>query len=212
MKQEQKEGKELLPDKKKFLKNGLVLDSIGEGGIVEYVSSEDLRFWRDIGPHFMSTYTLIFMHLFFYFTGNLGVPLFFSLCRVFYHIIAGNEKQVHKRNVARKTEKLFMEDKRFAIPMATCQLMGLFTWIWCLCLFSDDVKFNLNYFSNYRPTTWPQLLMFFFCLGFMSSIETSCAHELIHRREWYNKYLGMFSFSKIFYLHFRDVHVQSHHK
>lgn len=92
MKQEQKEGKELLPDKKKFLKNGLVLDSIGEGGIVEYVSSEDLRFWRDIGPHFMSTYTLIFMHLFFYFTGNLGVPLFFSLCRVFYHIIAGNEK------------------------------------------------------------------------------------------------------------------------
>jgi len=54
--------------------------------------------------------------------------------------------------------------------------------------------------------------MFFFNLGFLSSIETSCAHELIHRREYYNKYLGMFSFSKIFYLHFKDVHVYSHHK
>lgn len=49
-------------------------------------------------------------------------------------------------------------------------------------------------------------------VGFMSSIETSCAHELIHRRESLAKYLGMFSYSKIFYLHFKDVHVMSHHK
>ena len=89
--------------------------------------------------------------------------------------------------------------------------MGMFTWLWCLCLFSDDVKFD-SYYFNMRPVTVPQLLMFFFMLGFLSSIETSCAHELIHKKEAYNKYLGMFSFSKIFYLHFKDVHVMSHHK
>ena len=49
-------------------------------------------------------------------------------------------------------------------------------------------------------------------MGFMSSIETSCAHELIHRRDAFSKYMGMFSFSKIFYIHFKDVHVQTHHK
>lgn len=125
-----------------LLKNGMVLDSYGEGGIVENVSATELRFWRDIGPHFMSTFTFMFVHLFFYLTGNFAVPMFLSLCRVFIHIATDNEKHLHKRNVAKKTEKMFMDDKRFAIPMATCQLAGLFTWVWCLCLFSDDVKFE----------------------------------------------------------------------
>lgn len=189
----------------------MVLDGYGEGGIVEIVDADELKFWRDIGPHFMSTWVFIFIHVFFYFTGNMAVPLFFSLCRVAFHIILNNEKEIHKRNVTRKTERMFIEDSRFAIPMVTCQLAGLFTWVWVLCLFSDDVKFESYYFSM-RPTTWPQLGMFFFMMGFMSSIETSCAHELIHRREAYAKYLGMFSFSKIFYIHFKDVHVYSHHK
>lgn len=132
---------------KTFLKNGMVLDSYGEGGVVEVVDADELKFWRDIGPHFMSTWVFIFIHVFFYLTGNMAVPLFFTLCRVAYHIILDNEKDIHKRNVTRKTEKMFLDDKRFAIPMVTCQVAGLFTWVWVLCIFSDDVKFNNYYFS-----------------------------------------------------------------
>ena len=49
-------------------------------------------------------------------------------------------------------------------------------------------------------------------IGFLSAIETLAAHELIHKRENYNKYLGLLSLSKIFYCHFKDEHVQGHHK
>jgi alkane 1-monooxygenase len=190
----------------------MVLDSYGEGGIIENVATDKLDFYRDIGPHFMSTWVMIVVHVFYYFTGNMAVMMFGAMLRVAVTLFNDNEKNLHKRNVARKTEKMFMDDQRFAIPMITCQIGGLFTWIWVLCIFSDDVKFDNYYFSQLRPRTWPQLAVFFFNIGFLSSIETSCAHELIHRRENYAKYIGMFSFSKIFYLHFKDVHVASHHK
>lgn len=138
---------------KPVLKNGLVVDSYGEGGIVQNVDTDKLHFWRDIGPHFMSTWVFIGIHVFFFFTGNMAVPLFLSLLRVAAHIILDDENMINRRNVTRKTEKLFMEDKRFAIPMVTCQLGGLVTWIWVLCLFSDDVKFD-SAWLNMRPDTW----------------------------------------------------------
>lgn len=63
-----------------------------------------------------------------------------------------------------------------------------------------------------KPKTWSQWLLFLYLYGFISAVDTQCGHELIHRREWYNKALGMFANSKIFYTHFKDEHVQGHHK
>lgn len=63
-----------------------------------------------------------------------------------------------------------------------------------------------------RPKTWVQWGFYHFVFGFVCSVETVCGHELIHQREWYNKALGTWTFTKLFYTHFRDEHVQVHHK
>lgn len=97
-----------------------MLDSIGEGGIIENVATEELHFWRDVGPHFMSTWTFIGIHMFYFFTGNMALPFFLSILRVAYQVLVGSEKEISKRNVARKSEKMFMSDNRFLFPMATC--------------------------------------------------------------------------------------------
>jgi len=63
---------------------------------------------------------MIVVHVFYYFTGNMAVMMFGALLRVAVTLFNDNEKNLHKRNVARKTEKMFMDDQRFAIPMITC--------------------------------------------------------------------------------------------
>ena len=63
-----------------------------------------------------------------------------------------------------------------------------------------------------RPQNWTQWAVFVYSLGFLSSLETQACHELIHRRESFNKALGMFGLSKILYIHFKDEHVAGHHK
>lgn len=123
-----------------------------------------------------------------------------------------NDKQHDKQNISRVSERAFFSDKRFHIPMWTTFAAGTLTWIWTLCLFSDDVKFNSYYFTTVRPVTWPQLIVFWYIVGFISALETQAGHELIHRREMHNKILGMLSNAKIFYSHFKDEHVQGHHK
>jgi alkane 1-monooxygenase len=89
---------------------------------------------------------------------------------------------------------------------------GTFTWIWSLCLFSDDVQFQSYYFKSVRPQNWTQWGILMYAIAFISSLETQASHELIHRREGYNKAIGMFALSKIFYIHFKDEHVAGHHK
>jgi len=37
-------------------------------------------------------------------------------------------------------------------------------------------------------------------------------HELIHRREWYNKIIGILPYTKCGYTHFLDEHIAGHHK
>ena len=91
--------------------------------------------------------------------------------------------------------------------MVVCVIVGTFNWIWVLCIFSDDVKFNSYYFSVVRPITFPQHAVFWFAIAYFLGIEMLCAHELIHRRELYSKLLGMWVHSKAFDLPFKDVHV-----
>lgn len=63
-----------------------------------------------------------------------------------------------------------------------------------------------------KPKTKLQYFAFTMVFGFLSSINSAVGHELVHKREWYNKYLGMFCYSKYFYSHFMVEHCEGHHK
>lgn len=107
---------------------------------------------------------------------------------------------------------MFLKDTRFYYPLWIGHFFESMTWIWALCLMSDDVKFNSFYLTQVRPKTNLQYFAFSMVFGFLSSTNAAIGHELVHKREWYNKMLGMFSYSKFFYSHFGVEHCEGHHK
>ena len=199
-------------DKEQVLKNGLVLEGLSESGLTQIVSASSIHWIRDVNPFFLATYVMIMLHVFYYFTGNLAIPIFLVQSKILYSYAFDQEKLQDKQNISTKSQREFFNDNRFFIPLYTCVAAGTFTWMWSLCLMSDDVKFESYYLSDVRPKTWPQYLILVFVLAFISSVETQAGHELIHRREYYNKAVGMLANAKIFYTHFKDEHVQGHHK
>lgn len=126
--------------------------------------------------------------------------------------VTGSENWSDYKNISRKSERAFFNDKRFYVPLYMTVASGTLSWIWALCLFSDDVQFNSYYLKTVRPQNWTQYGVLVYALAFISSLQTQACHELIHRRESYNKAIGMFGLSQIFYIHFKDEHVAGHHK
>jgi hypothetical protein len=130
---------------------------------------------------------------------------------VVHHFIYG-ENSKDSINLSKKNEKTFYKDKRFYIPLYACHLAETLTWIWALCVMSDKVKWESYYLTAIKPQTWLQYHCFGAVLGFITLINVTSGHELIHRRNSIHKYLGMLAFTKFFYSHFMDEHVQGHHK
>lgn len=54
--------------------------------------------------------------------------------------------------------------------------------------------------------------LFTFVWGYMAGVNGLAGHELIHKKEQYNKGLGMWTFSKILYSHFLLEHSSGHHR
>ena len=48
--------------------------------------------------------------------------------------------------------------------------------------------------------------------GYMCGLNAIGGHELMHRREWYNKIGGTWPFTKFFYSHFLNEHIEGHHR
>lgn len=48
--------------------------------------------------------------------------------------------------------------------------------------------------------------------GYFAAVNTVNGHELLHKKEWYNKVLGTWSYTKFCYSHFFDEHIKGHHK
>lgn len=128
------------------------------------------------------------------------------------HFISG-EETFDRDNLSKKSEKKFEKDWRFWLPLWTCVIVETASWIWALILMSDEVKFDTFYLSDrIKPKTWPQYIIFGFILGFFTSISSTAAHELIHKREWFNKLIGTWVYQKYFYSHFLDEHILGHHR
>lgn len=85
------------------------------------------------------------------------------------------------------------------------------TWIWALIVMSDQVNIDYHWFQL-KPQTYGQYFLFVFHWGMFCGFNAIGGHELLHKRETYNKVLGTWAYTKFFYTHFLDEHVQGHHK
>lgn len=127
------------------------------------------------------------------------------------HFYSGEENQ-DRRNLSKKSEKIFSADRRYDYALWVCVLFETLTWIWALCLMSDKVKFEHHYLTAVRPQTTLQYAFFGAIIGFVTSMSVSAGHELIHKKDCFNKTVGTWVYTKFFYSHFMDEHTQGHHK
>ena len=48
--------------------------------------------------------------------------------------------------------------------------------------------------------------------GYLAGLNAIGGHELLHKKEWYNKAAGTWAYTKFMYTHFLDEHIKGHHK
>jgi hypothetical protein len=114
-------------------------------------------------------------------------------------------------NLSKETEKKFMNDKRFNIPLQLFICLETICWVWALIVCSDKVKINHIWFNPDINSTY-KYVSFTFLWGFFTGISAVCGHELVHKRETVNKAIGTWAYTKFFYTHFLDDHIAGHHK
>ena len=114
-------------------------------------------------------------------------------------------------NLNIKSEKLFYADKRFWLPLYAYQLVETITWLWALVVMSDNVNINMLWFQM-KPEGNFEYFMFCSTFGYFCALNGVNGHELLHKKEWYNKYLGVWSYTKFCMTHFLDEHIKGHHR
>lgn len=99
-------------------------------------------------------------------------------------------------------------------PIYLFVLFDALTWIWCLAVVSGvHPSWMPEYiFEDKITQTLSGWCLFTFVWGYMGGVNGLAGHELIHKRESYNKGLGMFTYSKILYSHFLLEHSSGHHR
>lgn len=132
--------------------------------------------------------------------------MMFLVCPISNLITEGDNQ-----NLSLKSEKAFFGDKRFWIPLYTFNFLETMTWIWALIIWSDKVNIDLYWFQL-KPTTTFETFMFTFTCGYFAGVNAINGHELLHKKEWYNKTLGTWCYTKFMYSHFLDEHIKGHHK
>jgi alkane 1-monooxygenase len=80
-----------------------------------------------------------------------------------------------------------------------------------LVLFSDKLNIDLPWFKL-APKTNTEYFIFSLVHGYFAAVNTINGHELVHKKEWFNKYIGIWSYTKFMYTHFLDDHIKGHHK
>ena len=183
-------------------------------------SSEEINagppsFIRDILPYFMASYTFVISHIVYQMTGNLLIPIWLaymaSMSQLWY-----NKKDYKETNLDRESESLFNKDKRFMLPLYTFVLNDTLNWIWCLFLVSGINPLEHTsasfIFENKHGESVANWAIFTFVWGYMAGLSGLAGHELIHKRESYNKAIGAIPFTKMLYTHFILEHGSGHHR
>jgi len=187
--------------------DGVTIEGVGFGGKVLIVSKEP-EFIRDIFPYFQASFTLIASYIVFFKTGSSLIIIW-----VIYWInpLTGLFIPPDNTNLTPKAEKAFLNDKRFWIPLHVFNFLETLTWIWQLIVFSDVIRPN-HWFFDCRPTGALNIYVFSLTWGLYTGLNAIQGHEMVHRKEWFNKYIGNWAYVKFLYSHFLDEHIQGHHK
>lgn len=108
-------------------------------------------------------------------------------------------------------ERIWYADWRFQLPCYAVILLDTLLWIWALCMFSFEGPSEMWLFRA-KPQTIPEYLVFYLTFGFFTAYALIAGHELMHRKEWYNKVIGTSGYTRVFLTHFLDEHIKGHHK
>lgn len=162
---------------------------------------------RDIAPYFASSFILIFAHIAFYKTGSALIIIWF----IQLNPITGLLLKADNTNLSTKSEKAFLNDNRFWIPLHFYNVLETLNWIWQLIVVSDVVHFDHKFF-NCKPETNMEFYIFSLVWGMFTGLNAIQGHEMVHRKEWYNKYMGNWAYTKFMCSHFLDEHIKGHHK
>ena len=171
-------------------------------------------FVRDIVPYFLPSYAFAVSHFVYKMTGNLLVPIWLA-----YTVNLKNfwrKKTKAESNLDQLSEQAFAKDKRFFLPLYFFVANDVLNWLWCLFLVSDknplsDTPYSFI-FENHHGQSFLNWLVFTFVWGYMAGLAGLAGHELIHKREVYNKVIGIIPFTKILYSHFFLEHSNGHHR
>lgn len=177
-----------------------------KGNVV--IVTKEPQFLRDVGPYFAQPIMLIAVFIYYLNGGNLckAVWVLFMACPLCNLFLPEDNA-----NLSRHSEKAYLHDKRFWIPQYAIAFMETIVWIWALILMSDQVSIESSLFSV-KPTTSFEYFMFTFVFGYFTGINIVVGHELLHKKEWYNKAIGTWCYTKFMSSHFIDEHIKGHHK
>jgi hypothetical protein len=109
--------------------------------------------------------------------------------------------------ISSKSEKKFISDKRFFIPLHIIIYTATLVWVWCLMVVSDTFHVDNWIFNSLNPRTNGEFFLLSSSIGVLAAFDAIAGHELLHKREWYNKIVGTWSYTKFFYSHFFDEHI-----
>ena len=107
---------------------------------------------------------------------------------------------VDHRNATKEESKLMENVLRFKLPL---YITLFFDWFFTV--------FLLNFITT-QDLGVIEMLLCIFVGGNFSGININISHELMHKNNKLDQFLGMITLSKNLYMHFYIEHVQGHHK
>lgn len=172
------------------------------------------NFMRDVMPYFMASYAFIVSHAVYQLSGNLLVPIWLAYMASLSSFWRGPDYT--ETNMDKESERKFSKDHRFMLPLYTFVLNDTLNWLWCLIIVSGQNPLESTsaafIFENRHGDGLLNWIVFAFVWGYMAGLSGLAGHELIHKRESYNKAIGAVPFVKILYTHFILEHGSGHHR
>ena len=179
------------------------------------VSRLVVDFYKDVLPYYLPCATFFVQHLvYFMMNGNLLWVMLFAYVVNFPYYQHTRKKPRKETNLDRESENVWKKDWRFMGPLYAYVAADALTWLWCMCVVSGMYPPFLPawLFEDKITKTVGGFVTFTFVWGYMAGVNGLAGHELIHRKGTWDKGIGMFTFSKIFYSHFLLEHGSGHHR
>ena len=115
-------------------------------------------------------------------------------------------------NLPKQSERVFEQSKLFLIPLYAVIFWCVATWVHGLMLFSGEYPKSMSFLFQQKPESNWDLFCYFVGISFFGALAQGNGHEMIHKQEDINKFVGGIPFFLVSYSHFGPEHVKGHHK